>query len=89
MQIKTKYHPILVLYLMAFYHLNCLIVLLLLDFLLPHIPHFDNIVFLRLFIFETLGFIFSVSFLHFEQDDFIFINVFRHVIYYFEFLLII
>ena len=35
------------------------------DFLLPHITHFDNIIVLLLLVFETLGFMFSVSFLHF------------------------
>ena len=33
-----------------------------LDFLLPHIAHFDSIVFLQLLVFKTLGFMFSVSF---------------------------
>ena len=37
-----------------------------LDFLLPHIAHFDNIIVLPLLGFETLGFIFSVCFLHFK-----------------------
>ena len=32
------------------------------DFLLPHIAHFDNIVFLPLLVFETFGFMFSVFF---------------------------
>ena len=43
-----------------------------LDFLLPHIAHFDVLVFLQLFVFKTLRFMFSVSFLHFKQYDFIF-----------------
>ena len=38
-----------------------------LDFLLPHIAHFDNIFILPLLAFETLGFMFSVFFLHFKQ----------------------
>ena len=33
-----------------------------LDFLLPHIAHFDNIIVLPLLIFETFGFMFSVFF---------------------------
>ena len=37
------------------------------DFLLPHIAHFDNIIVLSLLVFETLGFIPSVFFLHFKQ----------------------
>ena len=32
------------------------------DFLLPHIAHFDNIVFLPLLVFETFGFMFAVFF---------------------------
>ena len=42
-------------------------VLLNLDFLLPHIVHFDNIIVLPLLVFETLGFMLSVFFLHFKQ----------------------
>ena len=42
-----------------------------LDFLLPYIAHFDNIVFLSFS--ETLGFMFSVCFLHFKNYDFVFI----------------
>ena len=38
-----------------------------LDFLLPHIAHFDNIVALPLLVPETLRFMFSVSFLHLKQ----------------------
>ena len=38
-------------------------VLINLDFLLSHIAHFDNIIALPLLVFETLGFMFSVSFL--------------------------
>ena len=38
-----------------------------LDFLLPHISHFDNIVFLPLLEFETLEFMVSVFFLQSEQ----------------------
>ena len=33
-----------------------------LDFLLPHIAHFDNIIVLPLLVFETLKSMFSVSF---------------------------
>ena len=44
-----------------------------LDFLLPYIAHFDNTTALSLIVFETLGFMFSVSYLHFKQYDFIFI----------------
>ena len=33
-----------------------------LDFLLPHIAHFDNSIILLLLVFETLGFMFSVFF---------------------------
>ena len=36
-----------------------------LDFLLPHIAHFYNTIVLLLLVFETFGFMFSVSFLHF------------------------
>ena len=65
-----------------------------LDFLLPHIAHFDNMVFLPLLVFETLGFMFPVSFLNFKQYDFILYkmlpsSVFRHEIYYLKLLLII
>ena len=67
MHIKRKYHPILTLYLMA-------LIVLFNNFLLPHIAHFDNIVFLPLLVFETFGSMFSVSFLHFKQYDFIFIG---------------
>ena len=42
-------------------------VLLNLDFLLPHIVHFDNIIVLPLLVFEILGFMLSVFFLHFKQ----------------------
>ena len=38
-----------------------------LDFLLPHIAHFDNIIALPLLIPETFGYMFSISFLHFKQ----------------------
>ena len=44
------------------------------DFLLPHIAHFDNVIALPLLGLETFGFIFSVFFLHFNQYDFIFIR---------------
>ena len=40
-------------------------------FLLRHTAHFDNIVFLPLLVFETLGSMFSGSFLHFQQSDFL------------------
>ena len=40
-----------------------------LDFLLPHIAHFDNIITLPLLVLETCGFIFFVFFLHFKQYD--------------------
>ena len=57
-----------------------------LDFLLPHITHFDNTIVLPLLVFETLVFMFSVSFLHFKQYDLIFILT---CICYFDVLLII
>ena len=38
-----------------------------LDFLLPHIAHFDNIIMLSLLVFKTFGFVFSASFLHLKQ----------------------
>ena len=38
-----------------------------LDFLLPHYGHFDNIIVLLLLVFETLGFMFFVYFLHLTQ----------------------
>ena len=38
-----------------------------LDFLLPHIAYFDNIIVLPLLVFETPGFILSAFFLHFKQ----------------------
>ena len=37
-----------------------------------HITHFNNNIVLPLFVFETLGFMFSVFFLQFKQYDFIF-----------------
>ena len=40
-----------------------------LDFLLPHIAHFDNISTLQLLVLETYGFTFFVCFLHFKQND--------------------
>ena len=40
-------------------------ILINLEFFLPHIGHFDNIIPLPLLILETLGFMFSVFFLHF------------------------
>ena len=36
-----------------------------LDFLLPHIAHFDNIIALPLLVLEIFGSMFSVFFLHF------------------------
>ena len=38
-----------------------------LDFLLPYYGHFDNIIVLLLLVFETLGFMFFVYFLHLTQ----------------------
>ena len=38
-----------------------------LDFLLSHYGHFDNIIVLLLLVFETLGFMFFVYFLHLTQ----------------------
>ena len=38
-----------------------------LDFLLPHIAHFDNSIVLPSQVFETFGFMFSVFLLHFKQ----------------------
>ena len=38
-----------------------------LEFLLPHITHFDNITILPLLVLETCGFMFFVYFLHFKQ----------------------
>ena len=38
-----------------------------LDFLLPHIAHFDNIIALPLLVLKIFGSMFSVSFLHFKQ----------------------
>ena len=49
------------------------------DFLLSHIAHFDNI--LPLAVFETLGFMFSVFFLHFKQYDFILYVAFATSVY--------
>ena len=40
-----------------------------LDFLLPHIAHFDNIIALPLLVLEIFGSMFSVFFLHFKQYD--------------------
>ena len=75
MHIKTKYHLILVLN--GVLTLKLLSIsfaswfLINLDVLLPHIADFHNIIVLPLLVFETLGFMFSVSFLHFKQNDFI------------------
>ena len=40
-----------------------------LDFLVPHIAQFDNIIVLPLLVFETLEFILHVLFLIFKQQD--------------------
>ena len=37
------------------------------DFLLPHVEHFDNIIALPSLVPETFGFMFSISFLHLKQ----------------------
>ena len=50
-----------------------------LDFLLQHIAHFDNTIVLSLLVFETLEFMFSVSFLHFKQYDFV-LNIAHKII---------
>ena len=42
-------------------------------FVLPHNAHFDNMIALPLLLLEIYGSMFSVSFLHFKQYDFIFI----------------
>ena len=42
-----------------------------LDFLLPHIAHFDNVIALPLLVLEIFGSMFSVSFLHFKQYVFV------------------
>ena len=44
-----------------------------LDSLLPDIAHFDNTIALPLLLLEVFGSLFSVSFLHFKQYDYIFI----------------
>ena len=51
-----------------------------LDFLLPHIAHFDYIIILPLLVLETCGFIFSVGFLHFKQYDSILCTCILHKI---------
>ena len=53
-----------------------------LDFLLPYIAHFDNIITLLLLVLEICGFIFFVYFLHFKQyDSFLYVyNNFRYLI---------
>ena len=38
-----------------------------LDFLQPHTVHFDNVIVLPVLVFETLGFILYLFFLHFKQ----------------------
>ena len=45
-----------------------------LNILVSHIVHFDNTIVLPLLVFETLGFMFSVFFLHLKQYDFSFIR---------------
>ena len=45
-----------------------------LDFLLPHIAHFDNIIFLRLLVFETLRSMLSVFFLPLSNKMTLFYN---------------
>ena len=70
MHIKIKYHLILVLYLMVLQHPNCLITLIF-NKSLAHIAYFDNTIVLLLFVFATLGFMFSVFFPHFKQYDYI------------------
>ena len=69
---KTRYHPIMESYLILPQDLNYFVTigscfLINLDFLLPHIAHFSNIIILPLLVFETLGFILFVFFLHFKQ----------------------
>ena len=44
-----------------------------LDSLLPDIAHFDNTIALPLPLLQVFGSLFSVSFLHFKQYDYIFI----------------
>ena len=53
-----------------------------LDYLLPHIAHFDNIITLPLLVLETCGFIFFVCFSHFKQYNSILYvyNNFRYLI---------
>ena len=63
---KTRYHPIMESYLILPQDLNYLMLQLVLV-LLPHIAHFSNIIILPLLVFETLGFILFVFFLHFKQ----------------------
>ena len=52
-----------------------------LDFLLPHILHFDNTIVLPLIVFQTLRFMFSVFFVHFKQYDFICIPTYLNVLH--------
>ena len=55
-------------YLMVFGYLNFLITHLTnLDFLLSHMTHFDNSIVLPLLVFQTFGFVLSVSFLKFKE----------------------
>ena len=49
--------------------------------LLSHIAHFHNTIALPLLVFETLGFIFAVSFLHFKQYDFILIRSYMYLLF--------
>ena len=53
---------------MEFYPFACCS-LINLDFLLPHMTHFDKIIVLPLLVFETFRFMLSVSFLHLKQYD--------------------
>ena len=52
-----------------------------LDFLLPHIAHFYNIISLPLLVLETCGFMFLVYFLHFKQfDSILYIRIAHRII---------
>ena len=84
MHIKTKFHPVLVLNgfltpkllnspFASWFLIN-------LDFLLPHIVHFDNIIVLPLLVFEIIGIMFIYLFYT--------LNISSYT-YYFKLLLII
>ena len=45
-----------------------------LDFLVPHIAHFDKIISLLLLVLEIFGSMFFINFLHFKQYDSIFMH---------------